>query len=77
MWLAAVYFSPLLRLKCSFKNTPMLRYRCRTYTGAVLDDKEKTRLADLMRFRGKVPAVTPEQVAAQARAGESGRCWRR
>lgn len=55
----------------------MLRYRCRTYTGAVLDDKEKTRLADLMRFRGKVPAVTPEQVAAQARAGESGRCWRR
>ncbi|PNW84337.1 hypothetical protein CHLRE_04g230242v5 [Chlamydomonas reinhardtii] len=35
---------------------------------AVLDDKEKTRLADLMRFRGKVPAVTPEQVAAQARA---------
>ncbi|EFJ46984.1 hypothetical protein VOLCADRAFT_92508 [Volvox carteri f. nagariensis] len=36
----------------------------------VLDDKEKARLAELMRFRGKVPAVTPEQLAAQCKAGE-------
>ncbi|GLC52821.1 hypothetical protein PLESTB_000672200 [Pleodorina starrii] len=35
----------------------------------VLDEKEKARLAELMRFRGKVPTVTPEQLAAQLKAG--------
>ncbi|GIL80740.1 hypothetical protein Vretimale_9149 [Volvox reticuliferus] len=34
----------------------------------VLDEKEKARLAELMRFRGKVPTVTPEQLADQLKA---------
>ncbi|KAG2482844.1 hypothetical protein HYH03_018281 [Edaphochlamys debaryana] len=35
----------------------------------VLDDREKDRLAELMRFRGKVPTVTPEALASQLKAG--------
>ncbi|KXZ47974.1 hypothetical protein GPECTOR_31g336 [Gonium pectorale] len=31
----------------------------------LLDEKEKSRLAELMRYRGKLPAITPEQLAEQ------------
>ncbi|PNH03822.1 hypothetical protein TSOC_010091 [Tetrabaena socialis] len=34
----------------------------------MLDDREKGRLAELMRFRGKVPTVTPEQLASQMKS---------
>ncbi|GLI70956.1 hypothetical protein VaNZ11_016055 [Volvox africanus] len=37
-------------------------------TRPVLDEKEKARLAELMRFRGRVPTVTPEQLAQQLKA---------
>lgn len=33
----------------------------------LLDEREKSRLAELMRFRGKMPEVTPEQQAAAAK----------
>jgi hypothetical protein len=36
--------------------------------GPLLGEAEKQRCADAMRFRGKVPEITPEQRAAQLRA---------
>lgn len=38
-----------------------------TLPGPLLDEKEKARLAELMRFRGRVPDVTPEDRAEAAR----------
>ncbi|GFR41819.1 hypothetical protein Agub_g2591 [Astrephomene gubernaculifera] len=34
----------------------------------LLDEREKARLAELMRFRGKLPAITPEQQAEMSKA---------
>lgn len=46
-------------------------YRCGAIcAGPLLDEREKSRLAELMRFRGKMPEVTPEQQAAAAKHGE-------
>ncbi len=38
--------------------------------GPLLDEREKSRLAELMRFRGKMPEFTPEQQAAAAKHGK-------
>jgi hypothetical protein len=42
------------------------------HTGPLLDDAEKDRLATMMRWRGKPPEVTPEELQASRRAGTGG-----